>query len=505
MNRGDTSDFIPIDLIIPIFSRLPTKSIVRFYCVSKLWCSVFHRPYFTELFLTKSSARPRLLLAVRKEDQWSFYSTPQPHNPYEKSSSSSSLVLAADFHMKFPQGSTHISCTYDSGLIYFSETLISKDDDNLVPVIANPNTGHYAILSKLRSYRSLYTSLGSLYSFLGFDSIDKQFKVLVIAGPTCEVLTLGTGSIMTCPIDHEPYSQGICINGVLYYFFNCFDVRSEKFNFIEYRKYGWTSLLGFCDWFTKLVNYKGKLGGISCKRNDADSFDLHMLVFEDIEKQEFSEYVYTLPEKEVVDIFSLSVVGVPGEIVLKVENYYIYESDLFRVLYFNPESNTVQSVVIQGLDKDSSVYAFVDHVEDLNVNDAKLFKSSISSPSVNNKHSKDIITKRPKPQHREEVRERDSEKRYDDGVSREKRHRERNERDGREDEDRRRHHEEMRNRERYVESRRDRNDHWSDKRRDRDTMEDEDKRRSRSHEEVRDRERRVDSRREIETVGKRKT
>ncbi|ESQ30908.1 hypothetical protein EUTSA_v10012264mg, partial [Eutrema salsugineum] len=341
MNRGDTSDFIPIDLIIPIFSRLPTKSIVRFYCVSKLWCSVFHRPYFTELFLTKSSARPRLLLAVRKEDQWSFYSTPQPHNPYEKSSSSSSLVLAADFHMKFPQGSTHISCTYDSGLIYFSETLISKDDDNLVPVIANPNTGHYAILSKLRSYRSLYTSLGSLYSFLGFDSIDKQFKVLVIAGPTCE--------------------------------FNCFDVRSEKFNFIEYRKYGWTSLLGFCDWFTKLVNYKGKLGGISCKRNDADSFDLHMLVFEDIEKQEFSEYVYTLPEKEVVDIFSLSVVGVPGEIVLKVENYYIYESDLFRVLYFNPESNTVQSVVIQGLDKDSSVYAFVDHVEDLNVNDAKLF------------------------------------------------------------------------------------------------------------------------------------
>ncbi|CAA7058010.1 unnamed protein product [Microthlaspi erraticum] len=77
----------------------------------------------------------------------------------------------------------------------------------------------------------------------------------------------------------------------------------------------------------------------------------------------------------------------------------------FYVFYFNPERNTHQRVEIQGfgdyhesLDKPSRVHVFVDdcsrlydssrfydfanHIEDLNVNDLKLLKSSIYTPYV---------------------------------------------------------------------------------------------------------------------------
>ncbi|CAA7047993.1 unnamed protein product [Microthlaspi erraticum] len=86
------SDFIPYDLMIDIFSRLPKKSIARFHCVSKQWGSMFHSQDFTKLFLARSSARPRLLFAVKGYNEWSFYSSPQRQNPYEKSSSSHEVV-----------------------------------------------------------------------------------------------------------------------------------------------------------------------------------------------------------------------------------------------------------------------------------------------------------------------------------------------------------------------------------------------------------------------------
>ncbi|XP_020866668.1 F-box protein At1g31080-like isoform X2 [Arabidopsis lyrata subsp. lyrata] len=68
MNRGENSDSIPIDLILEILSRLPSKSIARFRCLSKLWGSMLRQPYFTELFLTRSSARPRLLIGIRSQN-----------------------------------------------------------------------------------------------------------------------------------------------------------------------------------------------------------------------------------------------------------------------------------------------------------------------------------------------------------------------------------------------------------------------------------------------------
>ncbi|KAL1213969.1 putative F-box protein [Cardamine amara subsp. amara] len=80
MNRGANLDSIPNDLIPDILSRLPAKSISRFRCVSKLWESIICRQDFTELFHTRSSSNPRLLIGVQQGGEWSFFSSPQPQS-----------------------------------------------------------------------------------------------------------------------------------------------------------------------------------------------------------------------------------------------------------------------------------------------------------------------------------------------------------------------------------------------------------------------------------------
>ncbi|XP_020883080.1 F-box protein At2g23160 [Arabidopsis lyrata subsp. lyrata] len=213
----NSSSPISIDLIQEILSRLPLKSVARFHCVSKLWASVLDSPYFKELFLTRSSAKPRLLFATIEDGVWRFFSLPQLQNPYEKSSS---LVPAAEFHVKFPPNNMRIGHNkdqryfqygYASGLIY-----LNGDSDDDRPVICNPNTGEYAILPYLKRYRKTY-------SFLVFEPIDKQFKVLFMAYQSgCDhnhkILTVGTGNMkwrtIKFSLGHEIASEGITINGV---------------------------------------------------------------------------------------------------------------------------------------------------------------------------------------------------------------------------------------------------------------------------------------------------
>ncbi|ESQ33368.1 hypothetical protein EUTSA_v10009854mg, partial [Eutrema salsugineum] len=163
--RGGISDYIPIDLIMEISSRLPAKSIARFHC----------------LFLTWSRAHPRLLFALERDDEWSIFSSPQLKNPYGKKSSF--LTLYADLHVKFSEDVSPLDfCGLISGLIYFSTI-----------------TRQYASLPKRRTDE--WSRI-----FLGFDPIDKKFKVLFLACPrflgdddeilalkhNVDILTLGT-------------------------------------------------------------------------------------------------------------------------------------------------------------------------------------------------------------------------------------------------------------------------------------------------------------------------
>ncbi|CAA7036100.1 unnamed protein product [Microthlaspi erraticum] len=189
-----------------------------------------------------------------------------------------------------------------------------------------------------------------------------------------------------CSLRHEIVSEGVCIDGVLYYLGEeeegenlvivCFDVRYEKFKFIYPE--------GFC----RLIDYKGKLGVVYWEDDnvkvDGDAIGLRVWVLEYSEKREWSKYAYTLWDDNFFfhngSYVSVAVVGVTakGEIVLPMTHYTSKKP--FYVFYFNLEKNTLQSVEIKGLGVNNKysgkrrVYTFVDHVEDLNINDAKLLK-----------------------------------------------------------------------------------------------------------------------------------
>ncbi|CAA7044449.1 unnamed protein product [Microthlaspi erraticum] len=94
---------IPIDVMIEIFSTLPLESIATCRYVSKLWYSILLRPDFTELFLRRScSTSPKLLFACRKNRDVFFFTSPQPQNPDENSSS-----VVVSNHMKFSFHGSH--------------------------------------------------------------------------------------------------------------------------------------------------------------------------------------------------------------------------------------------------------------------------------------------------------------------------------------------------------------------------------------------------------------
>ncbi|ESQ33693.1 hypothetical protein EUTSA_v10009572mg, partial [Eutrema salsugineum] len=316
MKRGvKTLDSIPIDLFLEIFSRLPSKSIARFRCVSKLWGSMLHLPYFTEMFLTRSWARPRLLIILQGCSEYSVFSSPQLQNPYGKSSSSL-VVVSADFHVKFSRDmwSTEF-CGITSGLIYFSSMRISEKNggDAVRHVIFNPRTKQNATLPKL-------TKDGvKRISVLGFDPIDKQFKRMCINGVLYYI------SKIFCRPHNEKF-----------YVIVCFDVRSESFKFIEVEE---------CIYYATLINYKGKLGGIRTEYDgDSNTLELCLWVLEDVEKHQWSKYVYILKDDEFVEVCFLNVAGVTtaGEIVLSMR----CTSTTFYVFYFNPEktlSNMLKS------------------------------------------------------------------------------------------------------------------------------------------------------------------
>ncbi|XP_010478321.1 PREDICTED: F-box protein At2g15640-like [Camelina sativa] len=182
-----------------------------------------------------------------------------------------------------------------------------------------------------------------------------------------------------CPIRHDVKSDGVCINGVLYYLGDtsdccndahvvtsdymivCFDVRSEKFNFIEVER------------FCRLINYKGKLAVIYWEDDEDIDQDIDEYLEENLD-------VDATNELRVFFRRQVSIAGATasGEIVFSTCKYTSKQQP-FYVFYFNPETKTLQRVEIQGFGeafkKPCSVCTFVNHVEDLDLNDLEVLKS----------------------------------------------------------------------------------------------------------------------------------
>ncbi|WZZ46802.1 hypothetical protein YC2023_043061 [Brassica napus] len=135
---------IPDDLLVEIFSRVPARSIARFRCVSKLLVSILRCHDFTELFLTKSLTRPRLLFTIEANGKLFFCSSPQPHNLDDNSS-----LVATPYHPTLALEPNSIrkptyTCKHVCGLV-----LIQGAKRRQCPLICNPAKGKVQTLPKV--------------------------------------------------------------------------------------------------------------------------------------------------------------------------------------------------------------------------------------------------------------------------------------------------------------------------------------------------------------------
>lgn len=365
---------IPIDLLIDIFSRVPAKTIATLRCISKLWGSILRRTDFTDLFLAMSSTRPRLLLfTFQAEGNIFFFSSPLPQNPHENSSPLlpiryhvHHLHSPNDFISKVDRPNHGFICRQDQDVTRLNTTI----------VICNPVTGESISLPKLEP-RIINTETRP---YLGYDPVDKQFKVLCICSQKIpnmcyehQISTLENGvrlwRTIQCKFPHHPKSNGVCIDGVLYYtagvdggvrvsMIVCFDVRSEKFNFIDIDE---GVLMTF---FCTLINYKGKLGVLQLSLL---SRRLEFWVLEDARKYKWSKDFYPLPLswKNIDWRTRFNIVGMTGRDEVVLSRHCLKYP--FYIYFYNLQSKSFTRVQIQGLEgfKNKRVYTFLDYDENL--------------------------------------------------------------------------------------------------------------------------------------------
>lgn len=363
-SQSSTSEgnLIPHDLLIDIFLRVPSESIARFRCVSKLWASTLRRQDFTDMFLKNSSSHPRLLFTVQVNGKLFFFSSPQTQNPEADSS-----LIATRYRTFSLKGCHYGICPPLRGLICF----LGREKED-TPVICNPVTGEFLALPKtFRTFAKKYC---------GYDPIDKVFKVLCISEMSNhhQVLTVETRkdliwrTIECKPHDSLLFGHGICIDGVLYYCARvdkesllvsvivCFDVRTEKFSFINIDDESMTLS-------STLINYKGKLGVV--KFTDSNQRCLCLWLLEDSEKHEFSKNIceFPLSWQEMDSRCYYDIVGTTAgtcDIVLSPCNL----PDRLYVFYYNVERKTLARIEIQGQGltfTNSVLHTFQDYVEDV--------------------------------------------------------------------------------------------------------------------------------------------
>ncbi|CAA7013723.1 unnamed protein product [Microthlaspi erraticum] len=150
---NECSEQIPVDLIVEILLRLPAKSVARYRCLSKLWSSIIDQIYFTDSFLTRSSARPQLLFVCVREAKVFFFSSPQAQNPDETSNGSS---ITANYQMNVPYKGM-LCRSHISGLVSIRQfgVLKGSGSSEIEWVICKPSTGQSLSLPRMKSWKGI--------------------------------------------------------------------------------------------------------------------------------------------------------------------------------------------------------------------------------------------------------------------------------------------------------------------------------------------------------------
>ncbi|KAI8531041.1 hypothetical protein RHMOL_Rhmol11G0107000 [Rhododendron molle] len=236
------SDFIPEDVVVGILSRLPTKSLIRFRSVSKLWNSLITSPNFiishlNQLLMSPKNSYENLPLVivrqcvptpyVRLEHYKLFVDTGEEDNPFDE-------YLEIPFPLKSRRLQYHYLMGYVRGLFCLWEhDNIFLWNRSIRKSVSLPKPG----ISK-KTHGSLVDRLG-----FGYDSWSNDYKVVRIVilcgsngsedveAPLVQVYSLNAGSWKmnrgageSFPIGFRmAYSQNFtsCMEGVLHWAAQC--------------------------------------------------------------------------------------------------------------------------------------------------------------------------------------------------------------------------------------------------------------------------------------------
>ncbi|KAF8092789.1 hypothetical protein N665_0401s0036 [Sinapis alba] len=350
LHDGNCTRTIPLDLLVEILYLLPTKSLIRFQSVSKLWFSTIHSKIFVDLFLTRSKARPRLLISMGDygSKECFIFSAPEHDNNDDYKSS----TVMARYEAPNLDPGYYLNSGSVNGFVCFRGVVPWLRDYNPITVY-NPTTRQIVKLPDVTpNGRKMYTRLG-------YDPVEDQYKVLCVMmldnksrnNPQEHLVCTVSSSEKqewrkientTGDSYHSIYGE-ICIDGAIYYRVGKsrivkFNVRSEKIEFIKTPKESHISTTHH----SILINYNGKLGGVHylCTGNL-----MTLWVFEDVEKQEWSRMA-CIPCTWPGHVKSKGVIHT-GELMLF--NPWFYSSKPFYICYYDFNKKSIRKAEIRGL------------------------------------------------------------------------------------------------------------------------------------------------------------
>ncbi|KAJ0253538.1 putative F-box protein [Hirschfeldia incana] len=261
---------LPEDLLTEILLRLPAKSLMRFKCVSKLWSSLISSRCFTNIFLNTRQQRRLFMHLVNKENHSEFaLLSSSPNIP--DSDRAAVSVLKRDLNMPWMLGGEFVSALRGLLCVRVQGRLL----------ICNLTTKQLVELPTIRRTTRLVDN--NVWDYFCHDPVHDEYKALNVVWEESKeeegkvissehhVLVLGPGvswrriqSSSSAIPPHRPCSQGISINGVLYYG-ACIDINSNTSVVMSFhlRSEEFTLIKLPLDVMTtsspNLMNYRGKI------------------------------------------------------------------------------------------------------------------------------------------------------------------------------------------------------------------------------------------------------
>ncbi|KAG5051629.1 hypothetical protein JHK87_003827 [Glycine soja] len=253
-------------MLFKILPLLPSKTLIRFRCVCKLWdCFIRDRSFLHLRKLTNNPTHHFLFLSPNQNSSHPFlYGAPHPNNSIVTTPLRPSILFALPNNLQISE--TNVQCVNGLLCFYPRSHVSFYSHADAFTLIANPTTREIITLPSDYYYSVKANSEFFASTHFGYDPVRDQFKVLRFlkyqATLQVKVFTLGRDTSWRLVTAETPFamlhlenllsshgnSSSLCVNGAIYWRhldgLLMFDVAAEQFREILVPS-GDGSVLGF--------------------------------------------------------------------------------------------------------------------------------------------------------------------------------------------------------------------------------------------------------------------